>query len=188
MPDPPSFEYRLYERIEERNGRLILQVRHLYYTGRGDQEPYAEKDIRETFSHKKAKSLKNKNARLKYCYDQNKIMWHEANKLFNKYEAQYKIYPDDKTTQRLSEYSTTACIRIKKWFDQENIELPHERWKGSKTDFAYHILKTYKKHQHDYTSMLDATKKIFPQYTFNDPTWTWRQCYDLVRQNKKIPT
>lgn len=60
-----------------------------------------------------------------------------------------------------------------------------KQWNSNKSEFAKFVNEEYEKdnkHQ-KYSSLRDASNKLFGQYQFEDKNWTEEQCYGLVRKN-----
>lgn len=55
-------------------------------------------------------------------------------------------------------------------------------WTGNKSEFCRFVQTEYENHKDQYTSLRDATFKLFPQYSFSDKKWSAYDCYELVKK------
>ena len=125
MPDQPSFEYLLYEHIEEKGKRLILHVRRLYYTGRGEQKPHAEQDLEEPLTPTDAAPLYDKEKRIEYCRRFNDENWI---KVSSKLAEIRSLSPELPTLhmERLKEHFENTFTRYLKWYWGNNQPRPRD--------------------------------------------------------------
>lgn len=55
-------------------------------------------------------------------------------------------------------------------------------WRGNKSEFCRFVQTEYGNHKDQYTSLRDATFKLFSQYSFSDKKWSAYDCYELVKK------